>query len=48
VQDAAFIMWDTQFTNVQEWETFLLSLPTMMENSVNIFDLGFEPLRERV
>lgn len=48
VPDAVFVMWDTQFTNVQEWETFLLSLPTMMENAVNIFDLGFEPLRERV
>ena len=48
VPDAVFVMWDTQFTNNQEWETFLLSLPTMMENAVNIFDLGFEPLRERV
>jgi hypothetical protein len=48
VPDAVFVMWDTQFTNMQEWETFLLSLPTMMENAVNIFDLGFEPLRERV
>jgi len=48
VPDAVFVMWDTQFANMQEWETFLLSLPTMMENSVNIFDLGFEPLRERV
>jgi hypothetical protein len=48
VADAVFVMWDTQFTNAQEWETFLLSIPTMMENAVNIFDLGFEPLRERV
>jgi hypothetical protein len=48
VPDSAFIMWDTQFTNRQEWETFLSTLPTMMENAVNIFDLGFEPLRERV
>jgi hypothetical protein len=48
VPDAVFVMWDTQFTNNQEWETFLLSMPTMMENAVNIFDLGFEPLRERV
>lgn len=48
VQDAAFVMWDTQFINSQDWETFLMSIPTMMENAVNIFDLGFEPLRERV
>lgn len=48
VADAVFVMWDTQFPNLQEWETFLQSLPTMMENSVNVFDLGFEPLRERV
>lgn len=48
VPDSVFVMWDTQYVNSQEWETFLLSLPTMMENAVNIFDLGFEPLRERV
>jgi hypothetical protein len=48
VADSVFVMWDTQFTNGQDWETFLGSLPTMMENAVNIFDLGFEPLRERV
>ena len=48
VPDAVFVNWDTQYTNSQEWETFLMSLPTMMENSVNLFDLGFEPLRERV
>jgi len=48
VPDAAFVMWDTQFVNSQDWETFLMSIPTMMENAVNIFDLGFEPLRERV
>ena len=46
--DAVFILWETQFTNGQEWDTFLGSLTTMMENSANIFDLGFEPLRERV
>jgi hypothetical protein len=48
VPDAVFVNWDTQYTNGQDWETFLMSLPTMMENSVNLFDLGFEPLRERV
>lgn len=48
VQDAVFIMWDTQYTNTQDWDTFLTTLLTMMENSVNIFDMGFEPLRERV
>jgi hypothetical protein len=48
VPDALFVMWDTQFTNDQEWETFLPTLPTLMDNSANLFDLGFEPLRERV
>lgn len=48
VTDGVFIVWETQFTNEQDWETFLASVPTMMENSVNLFDLGFEPLREKV
>ena len=48
VPAAAFIMWDTQFVNSQEWETFLGCLTSVMDNSVNVFDLGFEPLRERV
>lgn len=48
VQNAVFCAWDTQFTNHQEWESFLGSLPTMMENSANFFELGFEPLREKV
>ena len=48
VADAVFVMWDTQFSNDQDWDSFLSSLPTMMENSVNLFDLGFEPLREKV
>jgi hypothetical protein len=48
VPDAVFCGWDTQFTNNQEWESFLGSLPTMMENSANLFELGFEPFREKV
>jgi hypothetical protein len=48
VPDALFVMWDTQFTNDQDWESFLGSVITLMDNSANLFDLGFEPLRERV
>jgi len=48
VPDSVFIMWDTQFANDQEWETFLGSLPTMMDNAANFFEIGFEPLREKV
>jgi hypothetical protein len=48
VPDALFIAWDTQFVNAQDWDTFLGSLPTVMENSANIFELGFEPFRQQV
>jgi hypothetical protein len=48
VQGAVFIMWDTQFANSQDWETFLPTLPTLLDNSANLFDLSLEPLRERV
>jgi hypothetical protein len=49
VPDALFIAWDTQYTNDQvDWESFLASLPTMMENAANLFELGFEPFREKV
>ena len=48
VQDALFIMWDTQFTNNQDWETFLPTLSTLMDEAANFFDLSFEPLREKV
>lgn len=48
VPDAVFTSWDTQFVNTQDWDTFLGSLPTVMENSANLFDLGFEPFKERV
>jgi hypothetical protein len=49
VQDAVFVAWDTQFTNDEgEWDAFFASLPTMMENAANMFELGFEPFRERV
>ena len=48
VPTGGFIAWDTQFTNDQQWESFLPRIPEMMENSANLFDLGFEPLRERL
>ena len=48
VPDALFVMWDTQFTNDQEWETFIGSLIHVMENSANFFELGFDPFKERV
>ncbi len=45
VQNALFVCWDTQFSNRQdEWESFLSAIPTVMENSVNVFGLGLEPL----
>jgi hypothetical protein len=47
VPDSLFVMWDTQFSNDQDWQTFLPTLPTLLENSANLFDLGFEPLREK-
>jgi hypothetical protein len=46
VPDAVFVGWDTQFVNLQDWESFLITIPTMMENSVNTFGLGFEPLKQ--
>ncbi len=48
VPNAVFVMWETQFTNNQEWDSFLGSLPNVMENSANYFELGFEPFKERV
>lgn len=48
VQDAVFVMWDTQFSNDQHWETFLPTLSTLMDEAANFFDLSFEPLREKV
>jgi hypothetical protein len=46
VPEAVFVAWDTQFENSQDWDSFLGSLPTVMENSANLFDLGFEPFRQ--
>jgi hypothetical protein len=45
VPEGLFVAWDTQYTNSQDWETFLFTIPTMMENAANAFSLGFEPLR---
>jgi hypothetical protein len=46
VPDSVFVGWDTQFVNLQDWESFLITIPTMMENSANTFGLGFEPLKQ--
>ena len=46
--NSVFVAWDTQFENNQEWDTFLSTLPNVMENSANFFELGFEPFKERV
>lgn len=35
-----FIGWETQFTNDQDWETFIGTLTTVLENSAHSFDLG--------
>jgi hypothetical protein len=48
VPNAVFVLWETQFANNQEWDSFLGSLPNVMENSANYFELGFEPFKERV
>lgn len=45
VPDSVFVAWDTQFQNNQEWESFFTSLPNMMENSANLFELAFDPLK---
>ncbi len=45
VPDGIFVGWDTQYVNEQDWETFLFTLPTMMENAANLFGLGFEPFK---
>jgi hypothetical protein len=44
VPNSLFVGWDTQFVNSQDWDSFLGTILTMMENSVNTFGLGFEPL----
>ena len=48
VPGGVFVTWDTQFVNAQDWETFVPTLPTLMDNSANLFDLGFEPFREHL
>ncbi len=44
VPHAIFVAWESQFTNCQDWDSFLGTIPTFMENSANIFGLGFEPM----
>jgi hypothetical protein len=45
VPDAVFVAWDTQFSNDQDLASLLPRIPELMENSANLFDLGFDPLR---
>lgn len=45
ISDGLFVVWDTQFVNHQDWDTFLSTLPTLMENSANLFELAFDPLK---
>ncbi len=45
---SVFIGWDTQFPNAQDWDSFLGSLPVVMENSANLFEIGFEPFKQTV
>lgn len=42
--DALFILWETQFPNTQDWESFITALPTVLENSAHLFDLAFLPM----
>ncbi len=42
--DALFMIWETQFQNEQDWETFIAELPGMMERAVNRFGLAFMPM----
>jgi hypothetical protein len=44
--NSVFIGWDTQFPNAQDWDSFLGSLPVVMENSANLFEIGFEPFKQ--
>jgi hypothetical protein len=39
-----FVSWDSQFGGTQDWDTFVPSLLTVMENSARMFDLGIAPL----
>lgn len=48
VPAAVFVEWSTQYANAQDWDSFLSTIPTMLENSVNHFELGLEPLRARL
>ena len=40
-----FVAWDTQFPNSQDWESFIGTLLTVMDNSLHHFQLALEPLR---
>lgn len=42
--DALFLWWETTFLNSQDWESFITSLPAVLENSAHRFDLSFMPM----
>lgn len=42
--NALFIAWDTQFPNTQDWETFIGTLTTVMDNSAHVFGVTLAPL----
>lgn len=42
--DALFILWETTFSNSQDWESFFAALPAVLENSAHLFDLAFMPM----
>ncbi len=46
--NSVFVGWDTQYANNQDWDSFLGALPTVMENSANLFEIGFEPFKQTV
>lgn len=45
IPNQLFLSWDSQFDGSQDWDTFVPSLLTVMENSARMFDLGIAPLR---
>lgn len=40
-----FISWDSQFGASTDWDTFIPTLMTVMENSARVFELSMAPLR---
>lgn len=42
---ALFLAWETQFPNKQDWESFIGTLPTVLDNSTHVFDLSLASLK---